>query len=179
MLCPLPCDAYFKNQPLSLTFWNFKRKWGIRSLSFQHPEASYICMYSHIHISGLAETDVISCIKAIPSLRSRLLTDSASSPQLSLHQGPILWKTIFHCLRMVSGLGVIRVHYIYFYYSYYCIRSSSIGFQRLGDPDLDLTASLFSFSLPSCPFCPHWSLLHRPSLWSILEIKSSPDPTLY
>lgn len=169
----------FQKPATLLKFWNFKRKWGISSLSFQHPEAIYICMYSHIHISGLAERDVVSCIKAIPSLRSRLLTDSASSPQLFLHQGLLLWKTIFHCLRVGGGLGVIHVHYICFYYSYYCIRSSSIGSQGLGDPDLDLTASLFSFSLPGCPFCPHWSLLHRPSPWSILEIKSPLDPTLY
>ena len=80
-------------------------------------------MYSHIHISGLAERDVVSCIKAIPSLRSRLLTDSASSPQLFLHQGPILWKTIFHCLRVGGGLEMIQVHYFYFYYYYYYIRS--------------------------------------------------------
>lgn len=155
VLCPLPRDAYFKNLPLSLTFWNFKRKWGISSLSFQHPEAIYVCMYSHIHISGLAERDVVSCIKAIPSLRSRPLTGSTSSPHLFLHQGPVLWKTIFHCLRVGGGLGVIHVHYIYFYYSYYCLRSSRIGSQRLGDPDLDLTASPSQVAhfVPTGPFC--------------------------
>ena len=151
MLCPLPRYAYFKNLPLSLTFWNFKRKWGISSLSFQHPEAIYFCMYSHIHISGLAERDVISCIKAIPSLRSRLLTDSASSPQLFLHQGPILWKTIFHCLRVGGGLEMIQVHYFYFYYYYYYIRSDLTDLTLLHL--CSLSPSQVANFVPIGPFC--------------------------
>lgn len=91
-------------------------------------------MYSHIHISGLTERDIISCIKAIPSLRSRLLTDSASSPQLFLHQGPILWKTIFHCLRVGGGLGMIQGHYVYCALYLYYHYISSISNDQALDP---------------------------------------------
>lgn len=169
MLCPLPRDAYFKNLPLSLTFLNFKRKWGISSLSFQHPEAIYFCMYSHIHISGLAERDVVSCIKAIPSW----LTLPAV-PNFFCTRDPFCGRQF----SIVWGWGVV-------WGRFKCITFISITIIITSDQTYwsDLTASLLSFSLPSCQLCPHWFLLHTirlwPSLGSILEIKSSLDPALY
>ena len=50
-------------------------------------------------------------------------------------------RQFIHETRLVDGLGMIRVHYIYcaLYLYYYHIRSSGIGSQRLGTYGMDLT----------------------------------------